>query len=101
MSRAEHVAGTIETGHRGLVLRADDGGVWELENTSAMRQLVGAHVEVMGQRAGFNGLVCDHIRIAGQTRSPASRLRLEFVATAALVAYGLYTAIATVISTHD
>ncbi|WP_292927714.1 DUF5818 domain-containing protein [Novosphingobium sp. PASSN1] len=94
----EHLTGTIQHGPNGLVLEADGGGMWELDNTRAARRLVGSHVEVVGQRAGFNGLVCDQIRVAGQIRPQAFKLRLEFLAIGALVAYGLYATVATAIS---
>lgn len=99
VSSIERLAGTIEHGPIGLVLKADGGGTWELENASAARKLIGLHVEVVGQRSGFNGLMCDEIRVAGQVRQQGLKLRLEFLAAAALVAYGLYATIAAVIST--
>ncbi|WP_292931112.1 DUF5818 domain-containing protein [Novosphingobium sp. PASSN1] len=95
----EHLTGTIQHGPNGLVLKADSGGIWELEDSRAARKLIGSQVEVIGQRAGFNGLVCDHIRVAGQIRPQAFKLRLEFLAAAALVAYGLYATVAAAIST--
>lgn len=94
VSSTERVAGFIENGPDGLVLRADGGGIWQLENASAARNLVGSHVEIVGQRCGFNGLVCDEIRVAGEIRREGLKLRLEFLIAAALVAYGLYTSIA-------
>lgn len=98
MSSTEHITGTIQHGPNGLVLKAVGGGLWELEDTRAARKLVGSQVEVVGQRSGFNGLVCDQIRVAGQIRPQAFKLRLEFLATAALVAYGLYVTVAAAIS---
>lgn len=99
MSRMEHLTGIIEQGSIGLVLKTDGGGTWELENANAARKLIGLHVEVVGQRSGFNGLVCDHIRVAGQILPQAFKLRLEFVATAALAAYGLYAILIAAITT--
>lgn len=98
LSSIERLTGTIEQGPSGLVLKADGGGTWELENSCAARKLIGSQVEVVWQRAGFNGLVCDQIRVAGQVRQQAFKLRLEFLVTAALVADGLYATFAAVIS---
>lgn len=99
VSSTEHLTGTIQHGPNGLVLQADGGGTWEIDNTRAARKLIGSQVEVVGQRAGFNGLVCDHIRVAGQIRPQAFKLRLEFLATAVLVAFGLCVIIAAALST--
>jgi hypothetical protein len=98
VSSDEHLTGTLEQSHNGLVLRIDGGGTWELESTRAARKLVGFRVEIIGQRSGFNGLVCDQIWPAGQPRPQAAKLRLEFLLTAALVAYGLYATIGAAIS---
>jgi Protein of unknown function (DUF5818) len=91
VSSDEHLTGTLEQNRNGLVLRTDGGGTWELESTLAARELIGSRVE--------NGLVCDQIWPAGQPRPQAVKLRLEFLLTAALVAYGLYATIGAAIST--
>lgn len=99
VSSTQRLAGIIEKGPGGLVLKADGGGTWQLENTSAARKLVGSHVEIVGQRCGFNGLVCDEIRVPGEIRREGLKLRLEFLIAAALVAYGLYATAIAVITT--
>lgn len=99
MSSDEHLTGMLEQSRNGLVLRTDGGGTWELESTRAARKLIGFRVEIIGQRSGFNGLVCDQIWPAGQPRPQGVKLRLEFLLTAALVAYGLYATIGAAIST--
>ena len=99
MSSDEHLTGTLEQSPNGLVLRTDGGGAWELDSTRSARKLIGSRVEIIGQRSGFNGLVCDQIWPAGQPRPRGGKLRLEFLLTAALVAYGLYATIGAAIST--
>lgn len=98
MKNAEHLTGTLELGPNGIVLRTDGGGTWELDDSRKARKLLGARVEIEGQRSGFNGLVCNHIWRAGHPRPRAFRLRLEFLIAAAFVAYGLYAAIAGMVS---
>ncbi len=83
-----HLRGRLEQGLYGLVLRADGGGVWELETRRRARRLVGSKVEVVGHRAGFNGLVCNQVWPAGQTRPRAPRINIEYVLAAGLVGYG-------------
>lgn len=99
MSSGEDLTGMLEQGPDGLVLRTDGGGTWELDSTRAARNLIGSRVEIIGQRSGFNGLVCDQIWPAGQRRPQAVKLRLEFLLTTALVAYGFYATIGAAIST--
>lgn len=94
MSSAQHLIGTLEQGPTGLVLRTDGGATWELDATRKARKLVGARVEIVGQRSEFNGLVYDQIWRAGEPRPRSFRLRLEFLIAAAFVAYGLYATIA-------
>lgn len=83
-----HLRGRLEQGPYGLVLRADGGGVWELETRRRARRLVGSEVEVVGHRAGFNGFVCKQVWPAGQTRPRAPRINIEYVLAAGLVGYG-------------
>lgn len=84
-----HLTGYLEEGPYGLLLRSG-GGVWELDARRPSRRLIGCEVEVTGQRAGFNGIVCDQIWPAGQPRPRRLRLRLniEYLLTAAFVGYG-------------
>lgn len=98
VSCAQHLTGTLEQGPTGLVLRTDGGGTWELDATRQARKLVGARVEVVGRRSGFNGLACEQIWPAGQPRPRESRLRFELLIAAAFVAYGLYATIAGMVS---
>lgn len=62
------------------------------ERAGPSRHLIGCEVEVTGQRAGFNGIVCDQIWPAGQPRPRRLRRRLrlniEYLLTAAFVGYG-------------
>jgi len=98
MSSTAHLTGIVERSANGPVLRADDGGTWELDNTSQVRKFIGSRVEVVGERSGFNGFVCDQIWPAGQPRPTAFKLRLEFLLAAAFVAYGLYATVGGVVS---
>jgi hypothetical protein len=84
-----HLRGRLEKGPYGLVLRADGGGVWELETRRRARRFLGREVEVVGHRAGFNGLVCDQVWPAGQPRPRRSRISIEYLLAASLVGYGL------------
>lgn len=83
-----HLRGRLEQGRYGLLLRTDGGGVWELETRRRARRLVGSKVEVVGHRAGFNGLVCEQVWPAGQPRPRSSRISIEYVLAAGLVGYG-------------
>lgn len=91
-----HLMGRLEEGPSGLflLLRTGDGGVWELEARRSTRGLIGCQVEVVGRRAGFNGLVCDQIWPAGQSRPRRSKFNLEYLLVGAFVAYGLITTLA-------
>lgn len=82
-----HLTGYLEEGPYGLLLRSG-GGVWELDAHGPSRRLIGCEVEVAGQRAGFNGIVCDQIWPAGQPRPRRLRLNIEYLLTAAFVGYG-------------
>lgn len=82
-----HLTGYLEEGPYGLLLRSG-GGVWELDARRPSRRLIGCEVEVTGQRAGFNGIVCDQIWSAGQPRPRRLRLNIEYLLTAAFVGYG-------------
>ena len=86
-----HLTGYLEEGPNGLLLRIG-GGVWELDARRPSRHLIGCEVEVTGQRAGFNGIVCDQIWPAGQPcpgrRGLGLRLNMEYLLTAAFVGYG-------------
>ena len=84
-----HLRGRLEQGPYGLVLRPSDGGEWELETRRRARRLVGSEVEVIGHRAGFNGLVCEQVWPAGQPRPRRKRVNVEYVLAAGLVGYGL------------
>ena len=84
-----HLLGRLEQGAYGLVLRVDGGGVWELETRRRVRRLVGSKVEVVGHRAGFNGLACEQVWPAGPPRPRSSRISIEYVLAASLVGYGL------------
>jgi hypothetical protein len=84
-----HLRGRLEQGPYGLVLRADGGGVWELETRRRARPLLDSEVEVVGHRAGFNGLVCDQVWPAGLPRPRSSGINIEYVLAASLVGYGL------------
>lgn len=91
-----HLTGRLEEAPSGLflLLRTGDGGVWELDARRSTRGLIGCEVEVVGQRAGFNGLVCDQIWPAGQPRPRRSKFNLEYLLVGAFVAYGLITTLA-------
>lgn len=82
-----HLTGYQEEGPYGLLLRSG-GAVWELDARRPSRRLIGCEVEVTGQRAGFNGIVCDQISPAGQPRPRRLRLNIEYLLTAAFVGYG-------------
>ena len=83
-----HLRGRLEQGPYGLLLRADGGGVWELETRRRARRLVGREVEAIGHRGGFNGLVCDQVWPAGQPRPRRVRINIEYVLAAGFVGYG-------------
>ena len=84
-----HLTGHLEEGPYGLLLHTG-GGVWELEARRRSRRLIGCEVEVTGQRAGFNGLICDQIWPAGQPRPRRLRLNIEYLLAAAVVGYGFF-----------
>jgi hypothetical protein len=88
MSADLHLRGRLEQGPFGLVLRPSGRGVWELETRRRERRLVGKEVEVVGHRAGFNGLICDQIWLAGQPRPRSSKIKIEYLLAAGLVGYG-------------
>lgn len=97
MSSTTHQTGIVERSANGPVLRTDDGGTWELDNTRQVRKFIGSRVEVVGERSGFNGFACAQIWPAGQPRPSVFKLRLEFILAAAFVAYGLYAAVGGVV----
>ena len=80
------------------VLRTDGGGTWELDNTRQVRKFIGSRVEVVGERSGFNGFICDQIWPAGQPRPTAFKIGLEFLLAAAFVGYGLYATVGAFVS---
>lgn len=84
-----HLRGHLEQGPYGLVLRAVGGGVLELETRRRANRLIGREVEVIGYRAGFNGLICDQVWLAGQPRPRSSRFSIEYALAAGLVGHGL------------
>ena len=84
-----HLRGRLERGRVGLVLRADGGGTWELDAGGRAHRLVGQEVEVVGQRAGFNGVACEQVWPAGTPRPRQSRVRIEYLLAGGLVAYGV------------
>ena len=88
MSADLHLRGRLERGPYGLVLRIGGGGAWEVETRRRARRLVGQEVEVVGHRAGFNGLICDQIWLAGQPRPRSSKIKIEYLLAAGLVGYG-------------
>lgn len=92
-----HLRGRLEQGPYGLILRAAGGGEWELEVRWRAYRLVGSEVEVVGRRAGFNGLICDSVWPAGQPRPRSSKISVEYVLVAGLVGYGLIASLAGVI----
>lgn len=98
MSSTTHLTGIVEWAANGPVLHTDGGETWELDNTHQVRKFIGARVEVVGGRSGFNGFACDQIWQAGQPRPTAFKLRLEFLLAAAFVAYGLYATVGGVVS---
>ena len=98
VSSTTHLTGIVEWAANAPVLRTDGGGTWELDNTRQVRKFIGARVEVVGERSGFNGFACDQIWPAGKPRPTAFKLRLEFLLAAAFVAYGLYATVGGVVS---
>ena len=97
MSSTTPLTGIVEWATNGPVLRTDGGGTWELDNTRQVRKFIGARVEVVGERSGFNGFACDQIWPAGKPRPTAFKLRLEFLLATAFVAYGLYATVGGVV----
>ena len=89
-----HLRGRLEQGRYGLVLRADGGGAWDLETGRRAHRFVGSEVEVLGHRAGFNGLVCAQLWPAGQPRPRPPRFNFEYILAAGLVANGLIAVLA-------
>ena len=98
VSSTTHLTGIVEQAANGPVLRTDGSGTWELDDTRQVRKFIGSRVEVIGERSGFNGFVCDEIWPAGQPRPTAFKLRLEFILAAGFVAYGLYATVGAAIS---
>ena len=98
MNSTTHLTGIVEGAANGPVLRTDGGRTWGLDNTRQVRKFIGSRVEVVGERSGFNGFVCDQIWSVGQPRPTAFKLRLEFILAAAFVAYGLYATVGGVVS---
>lgn len=88
MSADLHLHGRLEHGRFGLVLRAEGGGIWELDAGRRAHRLVGQQVEVVGQRAGFNGIACEQVWPAGSPRPRQSKLRIEYLLAGGLAAYG-------------
>nr|WP_221773561.1 DUF5818 domain-containing protein [Novosphingobium piscinae] len=84
-------------GPSGLVL-ACDGGHWELEGTRRIRRLIGHEVEVTGWRAGFNGLSCDQVWLAGTPRPRRSRIRWDLPIAGALAVIGIAASLWGVVS---
>ena len=84
-----HLRGRVERGRVGLVLRADGGGTWELDAEGRAHRLVGLEGEVVGHRAGFNGIACEQVWPAGTPRPRQSRVRIEYLLAGGLVAYGV------------
>lgn len=89
MSADLHLRGRLERGRVGLILRTEGGGTWELDAGGRAHRLVGQPVEVVGQRAGFNGIACEQVWPAGTPRPRQSRLRIEYILAGGLVAYGI------------
>lgn len=83
-----HLRGRLEQGRLGLILRADGGGIWEIDAGPRARHLVGQQVEVVGQRAGFNAVACEQVWLAGGQRPRQTKIRIEYVLAGGLAAYG-------------
>lgn len=88
MSADLHLRGRLEQGRFGLVLRAEGGGTRELDAGRRAHRLVGQEVEVVGQRAGFNGIACEQVWPAGSPQPRQSRVRIEFLLAGVVVVYG-------------
>lgn len=89
-----HVVGVLEREPSGLVLRADEGGYWQLHQAGNTRGLVGERVEIIGHRIGFNDIACDSIWRAGEPQPRIRKLRLDLLIPAAAVAMGLAASLA-------
>jgi len=83
-----HLKGRLVRGPYGLVLQAG-GGHWDLDGAAHARRLIGREVEVRGSRAGFNGIICDQIWLAGAPRPRRLRLPIERLLVGGLVLYGM------------
>lgn len=84
-----HLAGELTAERFYLSLKVDGGGYWELTRTRKANQFVGQRVEVIGRPAGFNGLICDEIWLAGQPRPTRRNLSRRHLAAAILFAGAL------------
>lgn len=68
LSEAVEAVGTLVTTRRGLVLRTDGGGIWELGHVRGSRPLLGCRVWVQGTRCGFNAIACRRLWRQGEPR---------------------------------
>ena len=89
VSSATHLTGMVERAANGPVLRTDGGGTWELDNTRQVRKFIGSRVEVVGERAGFNGLICKQVWPAGTAQPCRMQLPIERLLVGGFVIYGL------------
>lgn len=88
MSADLHLRGRLGQGRFGLVLHAEAGGTWELDAGGRAHRLVGQQVEVVGQRAGFNGLACEQVWPAGTPQPRQRKWRIEYLLAGGLATYG-------------
>lgn len=78
---------------QGPLLKVSGGGMWQIEPSRAVNQLIGEHVIVEGTRAGFNDLACERIWKEGANRPRFAIGMLEKWTASALVALSLFWAV--------
>lgn len=86
-----YVCGRLCEEESGLVLHVD-GGKWQLVASSRARHLIGQNVNIVGQRSGFNEIICEAIWIAGTPRPKRMRVLLELLIAGSAV-LGSYLAL--------
>jgi Protein of unknown function (DUF5818) len=93
-----HVAGTLECGPYGYVVRSGTGRT-QIGYPRGARNMIGRRVEVEGCRVAFDEITCDRIWQHGEPRPTRRSLpRIDHMLIAVFVAYGFIASVASLMA---
>lgn len=93
-----HVAGTLERGPHGYVVRTGTGQT-QIGFPRGARKLIGRPVEVEGRRTAFDEITCDRIWEHGEPKPAAAAWpSLERLLIGGSIIYGLAASLASLIA---